>query len=814
MSVFISPKGYIFYLLLFSCLSLEAQWKRVLNPCIVNGTVTTAPSGVFDADKNLFVFSGVFDSNSDNVFISTDSGKTQSSSAQLLNMINDVAVMGHKIIFATDSGIQASVDTGKTWFRSNVGLPADKPIVCFHKNGSALYASVEGKIFKSIDSSASWTLAAPATAMAYLNFLSVVDSSIYTGNSIGLYKSVNGGNWIDLTNGLGLPSTDITAVKINANKIVLGTRKQGVFISTDGGINWVNRSNLLPTYTISAGTFYYQVKHIECIGAIILMAIQTPLYHNGLFRSDDNGLSWRNVQTEHMQFTPTFEKFKLINNTLYGYENYNGGPIPSIGLVASLDTAVHWYTVNFDWKLTGGVGNVYNNNNFFFCSDYASKDSGETWFYTAPYSSKVLPYNDSIILSVTSSNSQDDTIHISYDNAATWQNYKTKTPVTFYNNMWKALNGKIYGRGSLSYMSADTGKTWNSVSFLPFSSSSNLTCVVNNLTRLKVSHDEGLTYSNVIFPLRAGDNIWSYDAIDNRLIVGARESGLFFSKFDGAQWSAPIYMGLLYDPIVSVKLFGRYIFVGMDGYIRYVHEDVPTNYWPITGSFSDINTGGSGFVNSISIIDGNIFASTNNGLWKNSLLDIIHCDAYYTTTYDSVYNTFYLDIDPMTLTLASSYYWDFGDGSTSTLKTPTHTYTKDSVYIVCMKVYTKNGDSCQYCRIIGKDAQGNIVRNTGFSINVRNGSPTKTDEVKEFSSYDFAQVFPNPFSESITILFENEHQSHVVKIFDVLGKEVKSAVFSGRELTLPGLDINSGVYNLVIIDEKGNSIKRRIVANN
>lgn len=811
MSVFTSPKGYILYLLLFSYLSLEAQWKRVLNPSNLNGS-SVANNTVFDADKNLFVLLGNFDTNSMNVFISTDSGKTQSSSAQLLNIINDVAVMGHKIIFATDSGVQASVDTGKTWFRSNVGLPADKPIVCFHKNGSALYASVEGKIFKSIDSSASWTLAAPATAMAYLNFLSVVDSSIYTGNSIGLYKSVNGGNWIDLTNSLGLPSTDITAAKIDANKIVLGTRKQGVFISTDGGINWVNRSNQLPTYTISAGTFYYQVKHIECIGAIILMAIEAPVFQNGLFRSDDNGLSWQNVQTEHMQFTPTFETFKLINNTLYGYEKYNGGPQTTLGLVASPDTAVHWYCINFDWKITKAIGNIYNNKSLLFCSEFASNDNGETWFVTAPFASEVIPYNDSIVLSVTSSNPQDDTIHISYDNAATWQNYKTKTPAPFY-DMWKALNGKIYETGSSYYVSTDIGKTWNSVSFIPFSSSANLSCVYD-VTRLKVSHDEGLTFSTINFPLRSRDNILSYDALGDRLLVGARESGLFFSKFDGAQWSAPIYMGLLYDPIVSVKLFGRYIFVGMDGYIRYVHEDVPTNYWPITGSFSDINTGGSGYVNSISIIDGNIFASTNNGLWKNSLLDIIHCDAYYTTTYDSVYNTFYLDIDPMTLTLASSYYWDFGDGSTSTLKMPTHTYTKDSVYIVCMKVYTKNGDSCQYCRIIGKDAQGNIVRNTGFSINVRNGSPTKTDEVKEFSSYDFAQVFPNPFSESITILFENEHQSHVVKIFDVLGKEVKSAVFSGRELTLPGLDINSGVYNLVIIDEKGNSIKRRIVANN
>jgi hypothetical protein len=50
------------------------------------------------------------------------------------------------------------------------------------------------------------------------------------------------------------------------------------------------------------------------------------------------------------------------------------------------------------------------------------------------------------------------------------------------------------------------------------------------VTRLKVSHDEGLTFSTINFPLRSRDNILSYDALGDRLLVGARESGLFFQS--------------------------------------------------------------------------------------------------------------------------------------------------------------------------------------------------------------------------------------------------------------------------------------------
>ena len=57
--------------------------------------------------------------------------------------------------------------------------------------------------------------------------------------------------------------------------------------------------------------------------------------------------------------------------------------------------------------------------------------------------------------------------------------------------------------------------------------------------------------------------------------------------------------------------------------------------------------------------------------------------------------------------MATGFHWDFGDGTTSTQAAPTHLYTIDSLFNVCMKVYVASGDSCEYCHIIGKDNLGN-----------------------------------------------------------------------------------------------------------
>lgn len=60
-------------------------------------------------------------------------------------------------------------------------------------------------------------------------------------------------------------------------------------------------------------------------------------------------------------------------------------------------------------------------------------------------------------------------------------------------------------------------------------------------------------------------------------------------------------------------------------------------------------------------------------------------------------------------------------------------------------------------------------------------------------------IAPNPFSTNTTITFNTEVQNATVKVFDVVGKEVKVVNFSGKDFTLEKGDLNAGIYSVKII---------------
>ncbi len=178
------------------------------------------------------------------------------------------------------------------------------------------------------------------------------------------------------------------------------------------------------------------------------------------------------------------------------------------------------------------------------------------------------------------------------------------------------------------------------------------------------------------------------------------------------------------------------------------------------------------------------------------------CFAYYTTTYDSIQNSFTLNVDSTTSATAVAYHWDFGDGTTSTIPNPSHTYTVDTVYNVCMKIYTAIGDSCEYCHIIGKDYLGNIYRSPGFTLNVLNPIATvgvSQNVLKEST----VTISPNPFTNQTTITFNDvsagsagspSATTHNIKITDVLGNIVRQLTTNNRQQIIDMSGYAKGVY--------------------
>lgn len=173
------------------------------------------------------------------------------------------------------------------------------------------------------------------------------------------------------------------------------------------------------------------------------------------------------------------------------------------------------------------------------------------------------------------------------------------------------------------------------------------------------------------------------------------------------------------------------------------------------------------------------------------------CYAYYSTNYDSTSNTFLLNVDTNTVSTATGFYWDFGDGATSSLDYPTHVYIQDSTYNVCLTKYSISGDSCAYCHMIGKDSLGIIIRNSGFNLMVVHPIATNTSITK---SVNEIQIYPNP-SKGIFILSANNTKQSTVEIYNSIGEIIFMSSENNLQFAIDLSKESSGIYYMRLMQE-------------
>lgn len=229
----------------------------------------------------------------------------------------------------------------------------------------------------------------------------------------------------------------------------------------------------------------------------------------------------------------------------------------------------------------------------------------------------------------------------------------------------------------------------------------------------------------------------------------------------------------------------------------------------------DLYSNGSSYPKEMTLISGTLYFTAydslhGRGLWANEIYSITNCFALYTTSYDTLQNTFFLTVDPSTTAQATSYYWDFGDGSTSSLSAPSYTYANDGIYNVCLKARTALGDSCVYCHEIGKDSLGNITRSGGFDVVVQNGAVGLNFIRQEQPEL---LVYPNPTTSEAKILLPFEMKNALARIVNVLGKKTKELhSISGNEFTIDLIDQSPGIY-FIEVEERGKKWRTKIVKN-
>ena len=165
-------------------------------------------------------------------------------------------------------------------------------------------------------------------------------------------------------------------------------------------------------------------------------------------------------------------------------------------------------------------------------------------------------------------------------------------------------------------------------------------------------------------------------------------------------------------------------------------------------------------------------SSTTDSTCNNTTCQYISmsgsCDAsYYITHADST--NLYNYVAYVNYTNGNStYLWDFGDGTTSTIQYPTHNYAGSGPYKLCLTVTGPNSCTDTYCdSLYAGRSSGGIT----FTVIV---NPNTTTGIQENKIKDFSlQNYPNPFSKTTTIAYSIKQNASVeLNVMDLVGQKI------------------------------------------
>jgi hypothetical protein len=88
----------------------------------------------------------------------------------------------------------------------------------------------------------------------------------------------------------------------------------------------------------------------------------------------------------------------------------------------------------------------------------------------------------------------------------------------------------------------------------------------------------------------------------------------------------------------------------------------------------------------------------------------------------------------------------------------------------------------------------------GFPLGINNEFATKE-----------LNIYPNPFSDETTISFNREQNNTTIKIIDILGNEIKTQTFSGKQLIIEKDEMMHGIYFIQITDNENRRMAKKII---
>lgn len=168
------------------------------------------------------------------------------------------------------------------------------------------------------------------------------------------------------------------------------------------------------------------------------------------------------------------------------------------------------------------------------------------------------------------------------------------------------------------------------------------------------------------------------------------------------------------------------------------------------------------------------------------------CQASFTSASypDSTGGTVMYITNTSTVSPGMSYFWDFGDGNTSTDQYPVYAYTADGTYILCLTISDSSCTST-YCDTIVVTGSQN-----GFTL-VAN--PAASASVENLELISGVQLYPNPTNHNLILNMESAEATEIeVSIVNVTGQVVGHSIHQigtgSNEIKLYTEELMKGYY--------------------
>ena len=438
-------------------------------------------------------------------------------------------------------------------------------------------------------------------------FAEIGDNLIVGTSGQGVFITTNKGlNWVSISNGLSGNALFVNAIGVENTNIVIGTGN-GVFITTNNGNNWTSINNGISGSIISlliSGTNIFAGKS------------------NGVFLSTNYGVNWTSVNNG---LTNLYVNVLCqIGETVF--VGTGGG-----GVYKSTNNGTNWTAINNG--LTGNALYIsaftaYNSNCYIGTSDGVYYSSIGTYNWTP----KNNGLTNELVLSFEVNNNK---IY-----AATKKESSIGNIYTIYGINWipinegmyyfpSSVNDILFFKGDMYAGTTPTGvfkSTNNGTFWLQFNTgligyNENILDLSSNGSVLFAGSYAGGIYSSINNGsdwIEANEGLTSpyvnclAVAENNNIFAGTDTNGIFLSTNNGKSWNS-VNNGLTNLKIESIYTFGSYIFAGTSGGGVFLSTNNGASWVAKNNGLS----GNSLYVLSFMKMGSQIFIGTYSGVFKS-----------------------------------------------------------------------------------------------------------------------------------------------------------------------------------------------------